>query len=169
MGEGYKLKVMMTGIKKANDISLKKRERLDDLYRSYNHRRYVHPDPLEFLYGYPDIRDRELVALISSSLAYGRVAQILKSVAQILRKMDNRPWSFLLNTSKGAILSFSPISNIGSLPERRWHLCCWEPKGLSNLLALSMSALWQVFMTIRIAYFPASHTLSGNWATLFQR
>ena len=104
MGEGYKLKVMMTGIKKANDISLKKRERLDDLYRSYNHRRYVHPDPLEFLYGYPDVRDRELVALISSSLAYGRVAQILKSVAQILRKMDNRPWSFLLNTSKGAIL-----------------------------------------------------------------
>ena len=94
----------MKGNKKANDILLKNRERFDDLYSSFNHRRYVHPDPLEFLYGYPDIRDRELVALISSSLAYGRVAQILKSVAEILGKMDNRPRSFLLNTSKGTIL-----------------------------------------------------------------
>ena len=60
------------------------KENLEGLYAQYNHRRYVHPDPLEFLYNYPDILDREIVGLIASSLAYGRVAQILKSVSIIL-------------------------------------------------------------------------------------
>ncbi|MBW2598179.1 MAG: TIGR02757 family protein [Deltaproteobacteria bacterium] len=46
--------------------------------RMYNRRDYVHPDPLEFLYLYKEIRDREIVGLIASSLAYGRVKQILK-------------------------------------------------------------------------------------------
>ncbi len=60
---------------------------LEDLYTHYNRREFVHPDPLEFLYGYADARDREIVALVASSLAYGRVAQILKSVAFVLGRM----------------------------------------------------------------------------------
>ena len=50
------------------------KEKLDELYAYYNRKRFVHPDPLEFLYNYDDLRDRELVGLIASSLAYGRVA-----------------------------------------------------------------------------------------------
>jgi len=38
--------------------------------------------------------DREVVGLIASSLAYGRVAQILKSVECVLRRMGPRPRSF---------------------------------------------------------------------------
>jgi len=64
---------------------------LEDLYRRYNHPRYVHPDPLEFLADYPDPADRETVALIASSLAYGRVAQILKSVRRVLDILGPRP------------------------------------------------------------------------------
>jgi uncharacterized protein (TIGR02757 family) len=60
---------------------------LDKLYSSLNKREYVHPDPLEFLYDYPDPRDREVVALIASSLAYGKVTQILKSISCILCKL----------------------------------------------------------------------------------
>ncbi|MFO8084225.1 MAG: TIGR02757 family protein [Desulfobacterales bacterium] len=69
--------------------------RLDLLYDRLNQRKYVHPDPLEFLYFYNDIRDREIVGLVSSSLAYGRVAQILKSVSAILKKMGPEPSVFL--------------------------------------------------------------------------
>jgi len=84
------------------------KEKLDRLYDLYNHRRFVHPDPLEFLYLYPDIRERELVGLIASSLAYGRVAQILKSVSSILKKMHPSPLSFLLDSSqKGLLACFS--------------------------------------------------------------
>jgi uncharacterized protein (TIGR02757 family) len=72
------------------------RDRLDALYAKYNRREFVHPDPLEFLYEYPDIRDREIVGLIASGLAYGRVAQILKSVRKVLENMPG-PVEFLAN------------------------------------------------------------------------
>lgn len=74
--------------------------RLEGCYRCYNRREYVHPDPLEFLYPYRDLRDREVVALISSSLAYGRVEQILKSVAWVLGNMTDAPRRFLMKTDR---------------------------------------------------------------------
>jgi uncharacterized protein (TIGR02757 family) len=71
---------------------------LCELYASYNRREFVHPDPLEFLYHYPDVRDREIVGLIASSLAYGNVRQILTSVRRVLVAMDS-PRIFLKETS----------------------------------------------------------------------
>lgn len=68
---------------------------LEALYRNINRREFVHPDPLEFLYEYESVRDREIVGLIAASLAYGRVAQILKSVRTILAVMGPSPAAFL--------------------------------------------------------------------------
>ena len=79
--------------------------KLEELYSYYNHREFVHPDPLEFLYDYPDPLEREIVGLIASSLAYGRVVQILKSVSHILNKMGGSPRSFLLNSSRDNLFS----------------------------------------------------------------
>jgi uncharacterized protein (TIGR02757 family) len=79
--------------KKTADIDLK--QKLEELYSHYNKREFVHPDPLEFLYDYDDIRDREIVAIIASSLAYGRVAQILKSVSAVLNIMSPSPYKYL--------------------------------------------------------------------------
>jgi uncharacterized protein (TIGR02757 family) len=92
-------------MKRAHRVLFKNRQRLEELYISYNHRSYVHPDPLEFLYAYPDILERELVGLVSSSLAYGRVMQILNSVASILERMGESPRYFLLNTSEGRLFN----------------------------------------------------------------
>ncbi|MDR1377470.1 MAG: TIGR02757 family protein [Synergistaceae bacterium] len=69
---------------------------LEGLYFVYNRRELVFPDPLVFLYGYDDPLDREVVGLIASCLAYGRVAQILKSVEKILAPMGACPHCFLL-------------------------------------------------------------------------
>jgi uncharacterized protein (TIGR02757 family) len=81
---------------------------LEALYSVYNHRKFVHPDPLEFLYSYPDLRDREIVALIASCLAYGRVIQILRSVASVMERMRPSPYLFLMNASfKQILASFS--------------------------------------------------------------
>ncbi len=74
------------------------REALEDLYARYNRREFVHPDPIEFLYDYNDLRDREIVGLVSSSLAYGRVAQVLKSVSSVLSRIDP-PWMYLKRSS----------------------------------------------------------------------
>ena len=71
------------------------KDRFEELYRQYNHREFVHPDPLEFLYHYEDFCDREIVAFVASSLAYGRVAHILKSVSLVLERMKPTPSVFL--------------------------------------------------------------------------
>lgn len=75
------------------------KEVLEGLYKKYNRREYVHPDPLEFLYYYEDPADREITGLIAASLAYGRVEQILKSVSSVLEKMP-RPKKYLLDNSR---------------------------------------------------------------------
>ena len=80
------------------------REKLETLYRKYNKREFIHPDPLEFLYLYDDIRDREIVGLLASSLAYGRVAQINLSVEKALTRMKNSPRDFVLNSSEKEII-----------------------------------------------------------------
>lgn len=69
----------------------------EKIYADYNKRAYVSPDPLQFLYDYEDSRDREVVGLIASSLAYGRVAQILKSVGRVLECLGDSPAECLKN------------------------------------------------------------------------
>lgn len=84
------------------DLNLK--QKLDELYAHYNKREFVHPDPLEFLYDYDDIRDREIVGIIASSLAYGRVAQILKSVSTILTIMSPSPYNYIMETTEKKLI-----------------------------------------------------------------
>ena len=78
---------------------------LDGLYARYNRREFVHPDPLEFLYKYDKVRDREIVGLIASSLAYGRVKQILRSIDYVLARLGPSPADYLLRASQDGILA----------------------------------------------------------------
>jgi uncharacterized protein (TIGR02757 family) len=73
------------------------------LYQTYNHREFIHPDPLEFLYDYPELRDREIVGLVASSLAYGGVRQILKGVKSVLERMES-PHAFLKESSRESLI-----------------------------------------------------------------
>jgi uncharacterized protein (TIGR02757 family) len=77
--------------------------KLEALYHRYNQREFVHPDPLQFLYHYEGLCDREVAAFVASSLAYGRVAQILKSVSFVLERMRPSPSIFLTHASAEAI------------------------------------------------------------------
>ncbi len=74
---------------------------LESLYACYNKREYVFPDPLQFLYDYPDLRDREIAGMIASALAYGGVKQILGSVSRVLEKMRPSPYLFLMSRDLG--------------------------------------------------------------------
>ncbi len=79
------------------------RESLEDLYARYNRRDHVYPAPVEFLYRYEDLHDREVVALVASSLAYGRVRQILNSVSLVLERMPS-PRGFLESATRKTLL-----------------------------------------------------------------
>jgi uncharacterized protein (TIGR02757 family) len=80
------------------------REIMDNLYLTYNKREYVHPDPLEFLYQYDDFCDREVAGMIASSLAYGRVFQILAGVKSVLRRMGSSPYRFLKDATYASLV-----------------------------------------------------------------
>jgi len=79
-------------------------EKLNELYLKYNDRKYVHPDPLEFLYNYPDLKDREIAGLIAALLAYGRVSQILKSVSSVLNILSE-PFDYLKSSKEKDIFN----------------------------------------------------------------
>ena len=66
------------------------RRRLETLYAHYDHR-FVDPDPLEFVRRQSTPADREVVGLVASSLAYGTVAQIKRSIARVLDALGPRP------------------------------------------------------------------------------
>ena len=88
------------GILSSKEALVGSRAIFEQLYDDYNRRVYVSPDPLQFLYDYDAPADREVTALIASSLAYGKVAQILKSVGIVLDALGPTPAAFLKNTDK---------------------------------------------------------------------
>jgi len=71
----------------------------EKLYHKYNRRRFVHPDPLEFVYRYENPADREVVGLIAASLAFGNVKQILTSVDGVLSRMTDHPGRYVFDAS----------------------------------------------------------------------
>jgi len=73
---------------------------LEKLYKRYNRRELISPDPLQFLYCYSDPADIEITAFLASALAYGRVEQIEKSLNNLLGRMGNSPYEFAKNFDK---------------------------------------------------------------------
>lgn len=72
---------------------------LDKLYVKYNRHELIKPDPLQFVYNYSNTRDMELAGFFASALAYGRVEQIEKSVANLLGRMGESPYEYVRNFS----------------------------------------------------------------------
>ncbi len=77
-------------------------ESLERLYNQYNRRELVSPDPLELVLRYDSTEDREIAALVASSLAYGRVVQITGSVSAILDAIGS-PSRFLRRSSESSL------------------------------------------------------------------
>lgn len=71
------------------------RDKLEELYAARNRREWVRPDPLQFLYEFPKVEDREIAALLAASLAYGRVGHILRSLELLLGRIGPHPAAVL--------------------------------------------------------------------------
>lgn len=80
---------------------------LERLYVRYNRREFIGSDPLKYVYGYSNPADREVVAFLAADLAYGRVQQIQKSLADILERMGGSPYAFVRDFGKTERLSLS--------------------------------------------------------------
>jgi len=86
-------KVIGAKIAKVKDV-------LEKLYDRYNRRELIKPDPLQFVYRYSEPADMEVAALLSASLAYGRVQQIEKNLNDLFSRMGASPYAFVLDFDK---------------------------------------------------------------------
>lgn len=75
----------------------------ENLYKKYNSRDYTYSDPISLVYRYSNKLDIEIAALIASSLAYGNVKQILKSLNRIFSIMGKSPRLFIEKKSEREI------------------------------------------------------------------
>lgn len=84
------------------------KEELEELYKKYNSRKWAKLDPVHFIYRYDDPADMEIVALVASCFAYGRVEHILKTVDHILEPMGQSPSKFLVDNTPGKLAKVYP-------------------------------------------------------------
>jgi uncharacterized protein (TIGR02757 family) len=79
--------------------NLKLKTLLDSLYEKYNHRQFIPPDPLQFVYRYNKKADMEIAGFLAAMFAYGAVEQIEKFLTNFLGKMGKSPAEFVKNFS----------------------------------------------------------------------
>jgi uncharacterized protein (TIGR02757 family) len=71
------------------------REPLERLYREFDYGARVARDAIEFPLRYPASDDREMVALLTACLAYGRVDLFGRALERVLRAMGPSPAAFV--------------------------------------------------------------------------
>lgn len=73
------------------------KEILDHFYEDYDFDKRLSHDPIQFPHRYSDSRDVEVVAFISSSLAYGKVDLFMPVIDSILKRMGKYPYEFIVS------------------------------------------------------------------------
>ena len=76
----------------AATVSLK--ERLDELYASFNHADSA-TDPIQIVRRYQNNDDREVAGFCAAALAFGRVASVLQSIERLFAVMGRSPAAFV--------------------------------------------------------------------------
>jgi uncharacterized protein (TIGR02757 family) len=71
------------------------REPLERLYREFDYGSRIARDAIQFPLRYPDPRDREIVALLTACLAYGRVDLFARELEKLLAAMGPSPAAFI--------------------------------------------------------------------------
>jgi uncharacterized protein (TIGR02757 family) len=71
------------------------REFLESNFDKFHKKDFLESDPILFVYRYTDPIDREIVAFISSALAYGKVTLINKSLETVFELMGESPKEYL--------------------------------------------------------------------------
>ena len=78
---------------RAQELGLK--ERLDTLYNAYNRTSYIQYDPIKYVHEFEDETEIELMALLASSLSFGRVTQIFKALDRLLDIFNHEPLKYV--------------------------------------------------------------------------
>lgn len=80
-------------------MNVKIKNIIDEIFAEYHHPKYIGLDPLVCVHRFKERDDIEIVGLLASALAYGRVEIIVRSINTIIDVMDNEPAEFIRDTS----------------------------------------------------------------------
>jgi uncharacterized protein (TIGR02757 family) len=79
------------------------KNRLEYWYNRYNKKQFRETDPVQIVHRFKNPADREIVGLLTASLAYGRVKNICNSVEDLLSRLDYSPAKFLRKQNPASI------------------------------------------------------------------
>ncbi|MCK5236758.1 MAG: TIGR02757 family protein [Deltaproteobacteria bacterium] len=84
--------------------------RLDKLYGKFDNS-FLDSDPICFVHGFKTKRDKEVAGLISSSLAYGQVSQIKKTLSKVFDACEWKPYEFAVNFKPNDVKAFGAMKH----------------------------------------------------------
>ncbi len=70
---------------------------LDEKSEQYNHPGFIELDPISIPHGFSKRQDIEIAGLFSATLAWGQRVTIVRKCRELLAKMDNDPYEFIMH------------------------------------------------------------------------
>jgi uncharacterized protein (TIGR02757 family) len=137
------------------------REPLERLYRGYDYEARVAHDAIRFPRRYRDAGDREVVALLAASLAYGRVDLFAPRVEELL--------GWLAPSPRAAVLAFDPGRGLGPVAAFRYRFTRGRDVAAALLAVQRLLARHGTLRAAFLAGFRADHADVRPALTAFAR
>ncbi len=80
-----------------NSLNFDLAEFLEAKFEQYNQKWFIETDPIQIPHAFSKKEDIEIAAFISSTLAWGMRPLIIKAGKEIINRMDNAPFDFIMN------------------------------------------------------------------------
>jgi uncharacterized protein (TIGR02757 family) len=62
---------------------------------------YIQDDPVQFMHAFETKKDREIAGFIAALMAWGRRDIVIRKTAELLERMDNRPFEYVMAYTPG--------------------------------------------------------------------
>ncbi len=85
------------------------KEFLDEMVDTYNRPAFIEKDPISIPHRFSELQDIEISGFFAAVLAWGQRKTILNKCNELMERMDNRPYDFILyhqESDLGALLGF---------------------------------------------------------------
>lgn len=74
---------------------------LDSINESVEQPDYIQNDPVQFMHSFSDKREMEIAGFLAATMAWGRRDIVISKVDELLKRMNYRPFEFVMNYEQG--------------------------------------------------------------------
>lgn len=90
---------------------------LENAYHKYATEAFIMEDPIQVLYEYEDIMDREIAGLVAATFAWGKRSIILSKLSELFSRMDHAPADFVMESDLRKYKALKGFKHRTFLPE----------------------------------------------------